>query len=324
MPLPWKDTKSIENTLSTMHTLRQRKVYEQGEANAKIIIEELEEDIVGYFRPMKEQIQKLMDAGLEQSWERRWTIYGIPIVRANICTKLDIKLPAFKLEGPEIQIREEVLSKIKTREAEDEKIKILYLLAPTRILTENGRVKGMECIRMELGDYDESGRRRPIPVKGSELLLEVDTIIPEVGYKPELTCLSADQGFKITKAGTLAVDPITLVTHIAGVFAGGDVVTGPSTVVGSMADGYRAAISIDRYLKGQDLYQDRVYRAMRRADVPKTEAEGEEVEAIKPRARMPYMGVGRRVRTFSEVNLGFSEETAIREAKRCLRCDLEH
>lgn len=209
-------------------------------------------------------------------------------------------------------------------EAEDEKIKILYLLAPTRILTENGRVKGMECIRMELGDYDESGRRRPIPVKGSELLLEVDTIIPEVGYKPELTCLSEDQGFKITRAGTLAADPITLVTHIAGVFAGGDVVTGPSTVVGAMADGYRAAISIDRYLKGQDLYQDRVYRAMRRADVPKTEAEGEEVEAIKPRARMPYMGVGRRVRTFSEVNLGFSEETAIREAKRCLRCDLEH
>jgi len=209
-------------------------------------------------------------------------------------------------------------------EAEDEKIKILYLLAPTRILTENGRVKGMECIRMELGDYDESGRRRPIPVKGSELLLEVDTITPEVGYKPELTCLSADQGFKITKAGTLSADPITLTTHIAGVFAGGDVVTGPSTVVGAMADGYRAAISIDRYLKGQDLYQDRVYRAMRRADVPKTEAEGEEVEAIKPRARMPYMGVGRRVRTFSEVNLGFSEETAIREAKRCLRCDLEH
>ncbi len=209
-------------------------------------------------------------------------------------------------------------------EAEDEKIKILYLLAPTRILTENGRVKGMECIRMELGDYDESGRRRPIPVKGSELLLEVDTIIPEVGYKPELTCLSEDQGFKITKAGTLSADPITLTTHIAGVFAGGDVVTGPSTVVGAMADGYRAAISIDRYLKGQDLYQDRVYRAMRRADVPKTEAEEEEVEAIKPRARMPYMGVGRRVRTFSEVNLGFSEETAIREAKRCLRCDLEH
>jgi NADH-quinone oxidoreductase subunit F len=209
-------------------------------------------------------------------------------------------------------------------EAEDEKIKILYLLAPTSILTENGRVKGMECVRMELGDYDESGRRRPIPVKGSEFIMKVDTIIPEVGYKPELACFKPEEGFRITKAGTLASDPMTLATHIPGVFAGGDVVTGPSTIVQAMAHGYQAAVSIDRYLKAQDLYKDRVFRPMRRADVPKTEVEAGEVEAIKPRARMPYMGVGRRVRTFSEVNLGFSEETAILEACRCLRCDLEH
>ncbi len=209
-------------------------------------------------------------------------------------------------------------------EAEDEKIKILYLLAPTSILTENGRVKGMECVRMELGDYDESGRRRPVPVKGSEFIMKLDTVIPEVGYKPELICFKTEEGFKISKAGTLCPDPVTLATHIPGVFAGGDVVTGPSTIVQAMAQGYQAAISIDRYLKGQDLYQDRVYRPQRRADVPKTETDTGEVEAIKPRARMPYMGVGRRVRTFSEVNLGFSEETAIRESCRCLRCDLEH
>ena len=206
-------------------------------------------------------------------------------------------------------------------EAEDEKIKMLYLLAPTSILAENGRVKGMECVRMELGDYDESGRRRPVPVKGSEFIMKVDTIIPEVGYKPELACFKPEEGFKITRAGTLSSDPITLATHIPGVFAGGDVVTGPSTIVQAQAQGYEAAVSIDRYLKGQDLYKDRVFRALRRADVPKTEVESGEVEAIKPRSRMPYMGVGRRVRTFSEVNLGFSEETAIREACRCLRCD---
>ena len=209
-------------------------------------------------------------------------------------------------------------------EAEDEKIKLLYLLAPTRIVTENGHVKGMECVRMELGDYDESGRRRPVPVKGSEFIMELDTIIPEVGYKPELACFKKEEGFKITRTGTLGPDPVTLATHIPGVFAGGDVVTGPSTIVQAMAQGYQAAVSIDRYLKGQDLYKERVFRPARRADVPKTEVEAGEVEAIKPRARMPYMGVGRRVRTFSEVNLGFSEETALREACRCLRCDLEH
>ncbi len=206
-------------------------------------------------------------------------------------------------------------------EAEDEKIKILYLLAPTSILAENGRVKGMECVRMELGDYDESGRRRPVPVKGSEFIMKVDTVIPEVGYKPELTCFKPEDGFKITRAGTLSSDPVTLATHIPGVFAGGDVVAGPSTIVLAQAQGYEAAVSIDRYLKGQDLYKDRVFRALRRADVPKTEVESGEAEAVKPRSRMPYMGVGRRVRTFSEVNLGFSEETAIREACRCLRCD---
>ena len=92
-------------------------------------------------------------------------------------------------------------------EAEDEKIKILYLLAPTSILAENGRVKGMECVRMELGDYDESGRRRPVPVKGSEFIMKVDTIIPEVGYKPELACFKPEEGFKITRAGTLSSDP---------------------------------------------------------------------------------------------------------------------
>ncbi|HEX9911196.1 MAG TPA: FAD-dependent oxidoreductase, partial [Desulfatiglandales bacterium] len=208
-------------------------------------------------------------------------------------------------------------------EAEHEKIKILYLVAPTRILAENGKVKGLECQRMELGAFDASGRRRPVPVKGSEFVLEVDMAIPAIGYMPDLSCLPQNDGFNTTKAGTLSVDPITLATHLPGVFAGGDVVTGPSTVVEAMASGYRAAVSIDRYLKGQDLYKDRFYQAERRADVPKAEAEEGEETAVKPRADMPAMAVDRRVCTFEEVNFGFDDETAIREAKRCLRCDLE-
>jgi NADH-quinone oxidoreductase subunit F len=221
--------------------------------------------------------------------------------------------------------REEMPANVEEiEEAEDEKIRLMYLVAPIRIITENGRVKGMECIRMELGDYDVSGRRRPIPVKGSEFVLEVDTIIPEIGYQPELTCLPSDKGFVITPAGTLSSDPITMATQIPGVFATGDVVTGPTTIVQAMAGGYQAALSIDRYLKGQDLYQARVFRPLRRADVPRMGAEGEEVGTKRWRARVPYMGVGRRVQSFSEVNLGFAEETAIDEANRCLRCDLEH
>jgi NADH-quinone oxidoreductase subunit F len=208
-------------------------------------------------------------------------------------------------------------------EAEHERIKILYLIAPVRVVTQDGKVKGLECQRMELGDFDASGRRRPVPVKGSEFVLDADWVISAIGYFPDLSCLPSGDGFPRGKAGTLSVDPITLGTHIPGVFAGGDVVTGPSTVVEAMAGGYRAAVSIERYLKGQDLYQDRSYQALRRAEVPKVESQGEE-EGVKPRAPMPAMPVDRRVCTFEEVNLGFDEETAVREAKRCLRCELEH
>ena len=243
---------------------------------------------------------------------------------------LDASRTALRLGAKEVSIvyrrtRDEMpANDEEIEEAEHEKIKILYLIAPTRIIVENGKAKALECQRMKLGDFDASGRRRPIPVKGSEFLLEVDGVIPAIGYVPDLSCLPQGDGFKATKAGTLSVDPTTLATHIPGVFAGGDVVTGPSTVVEAMASGYRAAISIDRYLKGQDLYKDRVYQALRRAEVPKAEGEGEEGEPVKPRARMPALLVDHRVCTFEEVNLGFDEETAIREAKRCLRCDLEH
>ncbi len=209
-------------------------------------------------------------------------------------------------------------------EAEHEKIKLLYLVTPTRIITEHGKVNGLECQRMELGDFDASGRRRPVPIKGSEFVMEADGVIPAIGYVPDLSCLPRDDGFKTTKAGTLSADPVTLATHLPGVFAGGDVVTGPSTVVEAMASGYRAALSIDKYLRGKDLYKDRAYEALRRADVPKAEEEEAGAETMKPRAKMAAMAPDRRVCTFEEVNLGFDEETAVREAKRCLRCDLEH
>jgi NADH-quinone oxidoreductase subunit F len=209
-------------------------------------------------------------------------------------------------------------------EAEHEKIKFHYLAAPTRVITEKGKVTGLECQRMELGNFDESGRRRPVPVKGSEFVLDVDTIISAIGYIPDLSSLPQNNGFKTTKAGTLAADPVTLTTHLPGVFAAGDVVTGPSTVVEAMASGYQAALSIERYLKGQDLTQGRVFQALRRADVPKREEEGVEAGETKPRGGMPALFAEQRVCTFEEVNLGFDEETAIREAKRCLRCELEH
>ena len=239
----------------------------------------------------------------------------------------DAARSALRLGAKEVTIvyrrsREEMpANEEEIEEAEHEKINLMYLVAPTRVLVEKGKVKGLELLHMELGGFDDSGRRRPVPVKGSEFFLEADTIIPAIGYVPDLSCLPQNDGFKRTPLGTLATDPTILTTHLPGVFAGGDVVTGPSTVAEAMASGYRAAISIDRYLKGQDLQEERIYQALRRADVPKAEA-GEE-QGVQAKAKMPATAGDRRVCTFEEVNLGFDEQSALREAKRCLRCDLE-
>jgi NADH-quinone oxidoreductase subunit F len=208
-------------------------------------------------------------------------------------------------------------------EAEDEKVKMMFLLAPVKIVAKNGKISGIECLQMGLGEYDESGRAKPVPIPGSERVIEADTIISAIGYAPEILRLSENGQFPRNKNGTLVVDDVTLETNMPGVFAGGDVVTGASTVVQAMAGGLRAAVSIDRYLKGQDLYKDRIYLASRRADVPRTEADAEAAGETRGRAVMPQLLAEERVCGFAEVNAGFDEQTALSEAKRCLRCDLE-
>ncbi len=219
--------------------------------------------------------------------------------------------------------REEMPASVEEiEEAEEEGIELMFLLAPTRIVTGNGKVSGIECVRMSLGEYDESGRAKPVPVPGSEFVIEADTVLSAIGYVPDLSCLPGDVLSERSRNGTLPVDPVTMATAVQGVFAAGDMVSGASTVVEAMAGGYRAAISIDRYLKGQDLYKDRVYRAERRANAARPEDDGEK-GAEKGRSEMGRLPAGERVKGFAEVNTGFGEEAALCEAKRCLRCDLE-
>ena len=137
--------------------------------------------------------------------------------------------------------------------AEKEGIKIQYLAAPAEVLTNNGKVKGIRCIRMELGEPDASGRRRPIPIKGSEFDIELDVVISAIGQKTGLSFLGKESGIEITKQGAIAIDPLTLATTRPGVFAGGDAVTGPYVAIGAMAAGKKAAVSIDKYLRGSSL-----------------------------------------------------------------------
>jgi len=206
-------------------------------------------------------------------------------------------------------------------EAVIEGIDIQMLVAPVKVLATSGRLKRIECIKMELGEMDESGRRRPVPIPGSEFTVDVDSLILAISQEPEVSLIAGENGLKISKWSTIEVDPETLHTNIEGIFAGGDAVSGPNTVTGAMAHGKTAAQMIDKFVSGEKL--EVAYEVTRPADqVEAYELSEEEVESLK-RPEMPMIPVGERPGCFKEVELGLSETDAVSEAKRCLRCDLE-
>lgn len=194
----------------------------------------------------------------------------------------------------------------------EEGIEIHFLTAPVRIIGVDGRVTKVECIRMHLGEADATGRRRPLPLKGSEFNLEADVVVTAIGQTPDLGFLSENLGMALSHKNLIEVDPRTAATNISGVFAGGDVASGPRTVVEAIAYGKRAAKSIDRYLKGEDIKRGRW------PDWKGIEFTNERVESI-PRQTMRKLSLVERKRTVKELDLGFSEEEAKREAERCLR-----
>jgi len=197
-------------------------------------------------------------------------------------------------------------------EALKEGVKIEFLTAPTKITRENGSVK-VECIHMRLGEPDESGRPRPEPIAGSELSINFDTVLPAIGQRPEIP---AQFGLDIAANGTVKVDPDTLATNKAGVFAGGDATSGPATVIQAIAAGRRAAVSIDKYLSGSGLTDEML---------APPEEEVTPVITLIPaveRATMPTLPLDQGLAGFAEVELGLNEEQAVQEAKLCFRCDL--
>ena len=197
-------------------------------------------------------------------------------------------------------------------EAIEEEIDIHFLTAPLKILAKQGKISGLECLQMSLGEPDESGRRRPIPIGGSEFQVKADVLVSAIGHSPDLGCLTHGPRVDVSQWNLIEADPFTCVTNVAGIFAGGDVVSGPSTVVEAVAFGKKAAISIDRYLKGEDIKRDRQKNWIGYHFAPET---------IDPKEKesMPCLSLAERKRAFKEINLGFNNEQARREANRCFR-----
>ena len=202
----------------------------------------------------------------------------------------------------------------------EEGVKLESLMTPVRILTDKGHLAGIECIRNRLGEIDAGGRRKPIPVPGTEQVFMLDTLIVTIGDVPDIEFMTS-MGLEVTDWGTLKIDKETLATTRPGVFAGGDLVTGPNTVVQAIAAGKKAAKMIGRYLRGEALRQPG------QPLLPKVYVEpvqlGDEELAEADRLEPPTVPAEARRKDFSEVEKSFSVEDATREACRCLRCDLE-
>jgi heterodisulfide reductase subunit A-like polyferredoxin len=210
-------------------------------------------------------------------------------------------------------------------EALEEGVKLEILTQPVEVLHTNGHVTGIRCVRMQLGAPDASGRRRPIPIEGSEFDIACDGLVAAIAQAPEISFLDPDHGLEITRWGTFQVEEQTLATNRPGVFAGGDAAAGPGALIEGIAAGRRGALSIDRYLRDVPLLTPRELTPL-----PTAELSHEEIEAmvalgevdLTPRVETPKSPVAERVGDFREVELCLSEAQALAEAERCLSCGL--
>ncbi|TSA25535.1 MAG: FAD-dependent oxidoreductase, partial [Bacteroidetes bacterium] len=207
--------------------------------------------------------------------------------------------------------------------ADQEGIPIQTLVTPLEILTRDGILTGLRCIKNKLGTLDSSGRRRPVPIKDTEHVIDLDTLIVAISEDSGVDAIGPARTSKIEVTGwnTIKTDPDTLLTSRPGVFAAGDVVSGPNTVIDAIAAGKKAALVIDMYLNGEDLNLP--------ADIKLPEIYVEPVEVAMTeilesgRAETPRLTIEKRQQNFTEVEFALSENEACREARRCLRCDLE-
>jgi len=264
-----------------------------------------------------------------------FNVSGRSIARGHVCV---IGGGNSAIDAARIALRQENVEKVtilyrRTREempafaeeidaAVEEGISLETLLSPVKVLSRNGSVVAVECIRNELGDRDDSGRRSPVPVPGTEHTVQLDTLIVAIGEKPEISDIvdNGSNGAEATKWGTLTADPHTLATKRAGLFAGGDVVTGPNTVVDAIAAGKKAAVVIARYLKGEELRQP--VMGSKPSVYIEPVSRDRQVER-RTRPEVSHIALAERIASFSEVEEAFDVEEAKAEAANCLRCDLE-
>jgi heterodisulfide reductase subunit A len=203
--------------------------------------------------------------------------------------------------------------------AREEGIELSFLTAPVGIQNTDGHVTGCTCIQTELGPPDASGRRRPVPVKGSEYVVSCDAVIPAIGQKIDVSWATKEPGLELTTRNTIKVNPTTMQTSLPHVFGAGDAVTGPATVIEAVAAGHKAVAAIHRYVSAGDRQGVLEQPDLESPPGNNWKSIPEDVETA-PRIVSTHLDPQQRVKSFDEVDHNFSEETAKAEASRCLDC----
>src|SRR5215468_9353220 len=234
------------------------------------------------------------------------------------CTRTSLRLGA-KVHTVYRRGRSEMSATFEeVEDGENEGTDLQLFGAATRVILEDGKVSGLEIQRMTLGEPDASGRRRPVPVEGSEWTIPCDVVIPAYGQKPDPTVLPESSGVKWTKRTTIETDPFNFMTARKGVFASGDAVIGAATIIEGVGQGKLAARAIDAYLRGEDMavVSKRIEAEERKPDlfdiVP--------YKPVEPKVKMPMLPYDERTRNFRLIEMGYTQEQAEREAGRCLQC----
>jgi NADPH-dependent glutamate synthase beta subunit-like oxidoreductase len=206
------------------------------------------------------------------------------------------------------------------QQAEEEGIRFEFLTIPKEIVVSNGCIEGMSCLQAKLVTREGQDRKYPVPIEDSEFLIKADAVICAIGQQVDAGCMESVATLNWTRRKTIKVNMATMETSLAGIFAAGDAVSGPATVIEAIGGGKRAAESIHRYLTG--LPQPKMPPVpIRRGRVEWLEVPAGRKMTLK-RPEMPLLNIDRRRTTFQQVELGYSENVAREEARRCLRCDI--
>src|SRR5713101_1203891 len=234
------------------------------------------------------------------------------------CTRTSLRLGAKVHTGYRRSIKEMTATMDEIEDSQAEGTELMFYVQQTKVIVEGGKAAGIEFIRNKLGEPDASGRRRPVPIPGTQFVIKCDTLIPAFGQNPDEAVLDEKSGVKWTKRGTIQTNPHNFMTDRWGVFAGGDAQLGAKTIIECVGQGKLAARSMHAFLNGEDMNE-----VARRLELEERKPDLFDIvpyKPVEPKVKMPMLPYEERKRNFKLIELGYLQEQAERESARCLQC----